>query len=62
MFDVFCTDCSRRQLVFASQVLGVVNDENGIHVVFRCGRGHVGVWVTGRAAATATATAAPVAA
>lgn len=59
MFDVFCNDCSRRQLVFPSQVLGVVNDENGIHVVFRCGRGHVGVWDTGRAAAAA---AAPVAA
>lgn len=55
MFDVFCTDCSRRQLVFARQVLGVVNDENGIHVVFRCSRGHVGVWDTGRAAASAAA-------
>jgi hypothetical protein len=51
MFDVFCTDCSSRQLVFAGQVLGIVNDENGIHVVFRCSRGHVGVWDTGRAAA-----------
>lgn len=48
MFDVFCTDCSRRQLVFAGQVLGIRNDESGIHVVFRCARGHVGVWDTGR--------------
>ena len=57
MFDVFCTDCSRRQLVFARQVLGVVNDENGIHVVFRCSRDHVGVWDTGRAARPAAAAA-----
>ena len=65
MFDVFCTECSRRQLISASQVQGVVNDENGIHVVFRCGRGHLGVWDTGRAARTATVSpsvAAPVAA
>ncbi len=48
MFDIFCTDCSRRQLIFPGQVLGISNDENGIHVAFRCGRGHVGVWRTGR--------------
>lgn len=50
MFDVFCTDCSRRQLVFPGQVLGIRNDERGIQVVFRCSRGHVGVVLTGRAA------------
>ena len=55
MFDVFCTDCSRRQLVFAGQVLGIHNDENGIHVIFRCSRGHTRVWDTGRSAATAAA-------
>ena len=48
MFDVFCTDCSRRQLVFPGQVLGIHNDERGIHVVYRCSRGHVGVVLTGR--------------
>lgn len=62
MFDVFCTECSRRQLVFAGQVLGIRNDETGIHVVFRCSRGHVGVWDTGRRAADAAAQAHPVAA
>ena len=61
MFDVFCTECSRRQLVFPSQVRGIVNDETGIHVVYRCRRGHLGVWDTGRATRTAPA-AAPVAA
>ena len=48
MFDVYCTDCSRRQLVFPGQVLAIRNDERGIHVVYRCSRGHVGVLVTGR--------------
>jgi hypothetical protein len=50
MFDAFCTDCSRRQLVFPGQVLGIRNDERGIHVVYRCSRGHVAVMVTGRGA------------
>ena len=56
MFDVFCTECDRRQLVFPGQVLGIKNDTSGIHVVFRCSRGHVGIWDTGRAAATAAQT------
>ena len=55
MFDVFCTACSRRQLVFPGQVLGIKNDESGIHVVFRCSRDHVGVWDTGRSARAAAA-------
>ena len=58
MFDVFCTDCSRRQLVFPGQVLGIRNDDRGIHVVFRCSRGHVGVVLTGRATETAAGSAA----
>ena len=48
MFDVFCTECHRRQLVFPGQVLGIHNDDRGIHVVFRCSRGHTGVFLTGR--------------
>ena len=55
MFDVFCTECSRRQLVFPGQVLGIKNDESGIHVVFRCSRDHVGIWDTGRSARAAAA-------
>lgn len=50
MFDVYCTECARRQLVFPGQVLGIHNDDAGIHVVFRCSRGHVEVWLTGRGA------------
>lgn len=55
MFDVVCTDCSRRELVFPGQVLGIRNDEQGIHVYFRCSRGHVGVVLTGRLAEHAAA-------
>ncbi len=48
MFDVHCSTCSRRQLVFPGQVLGIVNDDRGIHVLFRCACGTTGVWDTGR--------------
>lgn len=48
MFDAFCTACSRRSLVFPGQVLGIVNDETGIHVVFRSGCRETSVWHTGR--------------
>lgn len=50
MFEAYCTGCARRELVFAGQVLGIHNDERGIHIVFRCSRGHTGVLVTGRRA------------
>lgn len=48
MFAAFCPDCARRQLIFPSQVIGIRNDERGIHVVYRCSRDHVAEWVTGR--------------
>jgi hypothetical protein len=48
MFDVHCKACGRRRLVFPSQVLGVVNDADGIHVTYRCWCHAVGVWDTGR--------------
>ena len=50
MFDVYCTTCSRRELISASRVLGMRNDESGIHVAFRCSKGHLGALLTGRAA------------
>lgn len=58
MFVAFCTTCSRRQLIFAGQVLGIVNDERGIHLAFRCGCGSTSIWHTGRAAAPAAQPAA----
>ena len=51
MFDVFCTACSRRRLIFAGQVVGISNDEGGIHVDYRCWCGGVGRGDTGRTAA-----------
>lgn len=57
MFDVFCTACSRRQLIFPGQVLGIVNDGAGIHVVFRCGCRQTSVWHTGRRSEPAQAAA-----
>ena len=55
MFDVYCTTCQRRQLIPVARVAGIVNDENGIHVVYRCTCGEPGVWDTGRSAAVAAA-------
>jgi len=55
VFDVYCTACQRRQLLPVARVLGIVNDENGIHVVYTCTCGEVGVWDTGRAAEVAAA-------
>lgn len=55
VFDVTCTTCSRRQLIFAGQLRGIVNDDDGIHVVFQCRCGALGAWRTGRASATAAA-------
>lgn len=53
MFDVFCTECARRELIFPGQVLGGRNDAAGIHIAFRCSRGHVGELVTGRRSSAA---------
>jgi hypothetical protein len=48
VFDVHCKACGLRRLVFPSQVLGMVSDDHGIHVVYRCWCGATGVWDTGR--------------
>lgn len=52
MFDVFCSACARRRLVFPGQVLNLVNAPGGIAVQYRCWCGEIGVWSTGRKAAT----------
>ena len=49
MFVIACTTCTRRQLIFPSQVLRV----DGGHVVYRCWCGSEQSWVPGTAAATA---------
>jgi hypothetical protein len=50
MFDVNCTACRRRTMLTPGRVLGVVNDDTGIHVLYRCWCGEAGVLHTGRAA------------
>ena len=53
MFDVFCTTCAHRRLIFAGQVLGMTNDGAGIHLAYRCWCGALGQWDTGRSAVAA---------
>jgi hypothetical protein len=36
MFDHLCTTCEKRQLIFPSQVTGMVNTDQGIVVSFTC--------------------------
>ena len=50
MFDITCTACSKRQLIFPSQVTAVVNDARGIVVSCTCWCGAEQTWTTGNAA------------
>lgn len=50
MFDGICTTCCRRELMFPGQIVGMGNTSDDIVVTFRCGRGHIGHWRTGRRA------------
>ncbi len=58
MFTHHCTTCDRRQLIFASQVLGLTNTAHGIEVSFRCWCGSEQSLVTGAVADPARATVA----
>ena len=60
MFDHKCTQCGKRQLIFPGQVTSLVNTDDGIVVTHTCWCGAEQAWVTGKAAATRSAT--PVAA
>jgi hypothetical protein len=53
VFDVYCQRCAGRRLIFAGQVRGLVNDDEGIAVAYECWCGDVGVWRTGKARAAA---------
>ena len=48
MFVIACTACTRRQLIFPSQVLRV----DGADVVYRCWCGSEQVWNPGAPSAT----------
>ncbi len=49
MFDIHCNECQKRQLIFPGQIGGIVNDEQGIAVLYTCWCGAVGAWRTGAA-------------
>ncbi len=54
MFVVHCDECEARTLIFPEQVEGMADDGAGrIVVAYHCSRGHHGLLVTGRGAATA---------
>lgn len=50
MFDHHCTACDRRQLIFPSQVTGLVNTDHGIVVGLVCWCGAEQSLVTGNGA------------
>lgn len=50
MFDNQCTECGKRQLIFASQITTISNTEAGISVGYTCWCGAGQTWLTGRAA------------
>jgi hypothetical protein len=47
MFDFHCAECSRRQVLFASQVQQVISDDQGVVVIVRCWCGGLGAIRTG---------------
>jgi len=47
MFDFYCDECDRRQVLFASQVKHVINDDAGIALIVRCWCGELGAIRTG---------------
>jgi hypothetical protein len=47
VFARLCTACSRRQLIFPSQITGVVNTDHGIEVHYRCWCGAPQEFLTG---------------
>ncbi len=51
MFDHVCTACTKRQLIFPSQVRSMTNTVDGIVVAFTCWCGSDQELMTGRAVA-----------
>ena len=50
MFDNICTACGKRQLIFPSQITGMINhDHGGISVDYTCWCGADQTWTTGTA-------------
>ena len=36
MFDIHCSACDRRQLIFPGQIRDLINDDAGILVLYTC--------------------------
>jgi DNA-directed RNA polymerase subunit M/transcription elongation factor TFIIS len=49
MFDFTCPACQQRRLIFPSQIRHLVNDDEGIVLVFTCWCGALGAMRTGAA-------------
>ncbi len=49
MFDVFCAACGKQQLLAPGQVRSVINDDQGIAVIYECYCGELGALRTGAA-------------
>jgi hypothetical protein len=47
MFDHYCADCDKRQLIFPSQVTAMTNTDQGIVVDFTCWCGSAQTMTTG---------------
>ena len=47
MFDYTCPECRRRQLLPASHIVQLINDDKGITVVVRCWCGELGAMRSG---------------
>lgn len=50
MFARHCSACTRRQLIFPSQITELVNTEHGIEVHYRCWCGAPQALLTGKKA------------
>lgn len=44
MFALTCPHCSTRRLLGPSRVLGLVNDERGVHALLECTCGGMVFW------------------
>lgn len=48
MFDIHCSECGKYQLLSPSRIRHLINDDQGIAVVFECWCGALGAYRTGK--------------
>lgn len=54
MFDIHCSECGKYQLLSPSRIRHLINDDQGIAVVFECWCGALGAYRTGKKTAART--------